>query len=99
MSNTIFCVKYKEERKALEKAPSSGRMGELALSNLSVDGWKLWLKIQVILMNEMRISTSDNRSIDFIFDEFKKFLESDSLEREYLEKLRLQVDELPKHLT
>ena len=89
-ANKIFCKKFKEERDALEKQPTMGEVGKLAKEHLSKDGWKLWLTIQMIIINENQLNLNSEENLKNLKEMFMTFLKDDSLEKEYLSKIKNQ---------
>ena len=80
----------------LDKKPTFGEIGTLAYENLSKEGWKLWLVIQAIMINERQCDLAASDEMVMLFNrQFKRFLAGNELETEYMEKLKLQDVSLP----
>ncbi|MEZ9708734.1 Fe(2+)-trafficking protein [Vibrio breoganii] len=84
---TIICKKFNKECSQMEKVPAYGEMGILAQENLSKEAWDTWCKLQVIMINELHLNLIEPSHYDLLLDKFKTFLEGDSIEREFLDKL------------
>jgi len=75
MSKMVNCVKLGKEAEGLDRAPLPGDIiGQRILSNVSKEGWKLWMQHQTILINENRLSLIDPKAREFLEAEMEKFL-------------------------
>jgi Fe-S cluster biosynthesis and repair protein YggX len=73
MSRTVQCVVLKREAPALARAPYPGPLGQRILEHVSQEGWQRWVKHQVMLMNEYRLSPVDPKARQFLEAEMEKF--------------------------
>ena len=74
MSKMVYCQVLKREAPALDMAPYPGELGTRILENVSSEGWRQWLDRLTIIMNEMRLSTADPRSLEIIEQHMLGFL-------------------------
>jgi Fe-S cluster biosynthesis and repair protein YggX len=74
MSRTVQCVVLKREAPGLERAPYPGALGQRIFDQVSKEGWNRWVKHQVMLMNEYRLSPVDPKARKFLEVEMEKFL-------------------------
>lgn len=81
MSRTVKCVVLKREAPALPRAPYPGPLGQRILANVSQEGWQQWIKHQVMLMNEYRLSPVDPKARKFLEEEMEKFIFGGGSER------------------
>ena len=56
MSRTVQCVLLKKEAPGLDKPPYPGELGKRIFENVSKEAWQQWLKHQVMLINEYRLT-------------------------------------------
>jgi Fe-S cluster biosynthesis and repair protein YggX len=56
MSEKIQCVVLKRLAEPLATAPWPGALGQRILTEVSREGWQLWLSRQTMLINEKRLS-------------------------------------------
>ncbi len=80
MGKMVNCVKLGKEAEGLDRAPLPGDIGQRILSNVSKEGWKLWMQHQTILINENRLSLIDPKAREFLETEMEKFLFGDGSE-------------------
>ena len=74
MSRTVQCVVLKQEAEGLDRAPYPGPLGQRVFEQVSKEGWGRWVKHQVMLMNEYRLSPIDPKARKFLEGEMEKFL-------------------------
>lgn len=77
MSRIVYCVKLKKEGTGLANPPYPGEMGQKIFQQISQEAWELWLKHQVMLINEYRLSTLDPDARQFLLKEMENFLFGD----------------------
>ena len=73
MSRTVQCVVLKSEAPGLERAPYPGPLGQRIFESVSREGWARWVKHQVMLMNEYRLSPIEPKARKFLEAEMEKF--------------------------
>jgi Fe-S cluster biosynthesis and repair protein YggX len=74
MSKMVYCQVLKREAPAMDYAPYPGDLGIRILENVSSEGWRQWLDRLTIIMNELRLSTADPRSLEVIEQHMLGFL-------------------------
>ena len=74
MSRTVQCVVLKREAPGLDRAPYPGPLGQRIFEQVSKEAWAGWVKHQVMLINEYRLSPVDPKSRKFLETEMEKFL-------------------------
>jgi len=73
MTRTVQCVVLKSEAPGLERVPYPGPLGQRIYESVSREGWSRWVKHQVMLMNEYRLSPLEPKARKFLEDEMEKF--------------------------
>jgi Fe-S cluster biosynthesis and repair protein YggX len=73
MSRTVQCVLLKSEEPGLDRPPYPGPLGQRIFENVSKEGWARWLKHQVMLINEYRLTPVDPKNRKFLETEMEKF--------------------------
>ena len=73
MSRTVHCVLLKREAPALPRVPYPGPLGQRIYEHVSQEGWARWVKHQVMLINEYRLSPVEPKSRKFLEAEMEKF--------------------------
>lgn len=81
MTRTVYCVKLKKTAEGLAHPPLPGAIGQKVYENISSEAWQLWLKHQVMLINEYRLSMIDPKSRQFLMQEMDKFLFGEGSEK------------------
>jgi Fe-S cluster biosynthesis and repair protein YggX len=73
MTRTVQCVVLKSEAPGLERVPYPGPLGQRIYEAVSREGWSRWVKHQVMLMNEYRLSPVEPKARKFLEAEMEKF--------------------------
>ena len=73
MSRTVHCVVLKSEAPGLERPPYPGPLGQRIYDAVSKEGWTRWVKHQVMLINEYRLSPVEPKARKFLEAEMEKF--------------------------
>jgi Fe-S cluster biosynthesis and repair protein YggX len=73
MSRTVQCVVLKTEAPGLDRVPYPGPLGQRIFESVSREGWARWVKHQVMLMNEYRLSPIEPKARKFLEAEMEKF--------------------------
>jgi Fe-S cluster biosynthesis and repair protein YggX len=73
MSRTVNCVLLKAEAPGLDKPPYPGPLGQRIFEGVSKEAWGRWVRHQVMLMNEYRLSPVDPKARKFLEGEMEKF--------------------------
>ena len=73
MTRTVQCVVLKSEAPGLERVPYPGPLGQRIYESVSREGWSRWVKHQVMLMNEYRLSPMEPKARKFLEAEMEKF--------------------------
>jgi Fe-S cluster biosynthesis and repair protein YggX len=73
MSRTVNCVVLKREAPGLARPPYPGPLGQRIFNDVSQEAWQRWVKHQVMLMNEYRLSPVDPKARKFLEAEMEKF--------------------------
>ncbi len=71
--NTVKCIKLGKQLEALDRAPYPGELGQRILSNVSKQGWQLWLEYQTMLINENNLNLMDSNSQSYLKEQMGKF--------------------------
>jgi len=73
MTRTVQCVVLKAEAPGLDRVPYPGPLGQRIYESVSREGWARWVKHQVMLMNEYRLSPIEPKARKFLEQEMEKF--------------------------
>ena len=73
MTRNVQCVVLKSEAPGLERVPYPGPLGQRIYESVSREGWSRWVKHQVMLMNEYRLSPLEPKARKFLEAEMEKF--------------------------
>jgi Fe-S cluster biosynthesis and repair protein YggX len=73
MTRTVQCVVLKTEAPGLDRVPYPGPIGQRIYESVSREGWARWVKHQVMLMNEYRLSPIEPKARKFLEAEMEKF--------------------------
>ncbi len=73
MSRTVHCVLLKREALGLPRAPYPGPLGQRIFEQVSQEAWSRWLKHQVMLINEYRLSPVEPKARKFLEAEMEKY--------------------------
>ncbi|HQR40845.1 MAG TPA: Fe(2+)-trafficking protein [Blastocatellia bacterium] len=71
---TIDCLRCKQPKAALAKAPFPNALGERILAGTCNDCWQAWLAQQNKLMNHFGLNTMDPDHRQMLIDNLKGFL-------------------------
>ncbi|MGE3920153.1 MAG: oxidative damage protection protein [Gammaproteobacteria bacterium] len=74
MSHMVFCQKLQKEAEGLAKPPYPGAIGERIYEHISQEAWQMWLKQQIMYINEYRLNLSDPNARAMLVQEMEKFL-------------------------
>ena len=73
MTRTVQCVILKSAAPGLDRPPYPGPLGQRIFENVSREGWSRWVKHQVMLINEYRLTPVDPKARKFLEAEMEKF--------------------------
>jgi Fe-S cluster biosynthesis and repair protein YggX len=73
MTRTVQCVILKQEAPGLDRVPYPGPLGQRIFEQVSREGWSRWVKHQVMLINENRLSPVEPKARRFLEGEMEKF--------------------------
>jgi len=73
MTRTVQCVVLKSEAPGLDRPPYPGPLGQRIFENVSREGWSRWVKHQVMLINEYRLTPVDPKARKFLEAEMEKY--------------------------
>ena len=73
MTRTVQCVVLKSEAPGLERLPYPGPLGQRIFEAISREGWARWVKHQVMLINEDRLSPIEPKARKFLEAEMEKY--------------------------
>ena len=74
MSRNVQCVVLKREAPGLDRPPYPGELGKRIFDQVSKEAWAGWVKHQVMLINEYRLSPVEPKARKFLEAEMEKFL-------------------------
>ena len=70
----VNCSRCGSTAAALDRAPMPGDVGRSVLARICAACWKEWLRAQVVLINEEKMSPADPEHYDRLLEEMKTFL-------------------------
>jgi Fe-S cluster biosynthesis and repair protein YggX len=73
MSRTVQCVLLKREAPGLLRAPYPGPLGQRIFAEVSQEAWGRWVKHQVMLINEYRLTPHEPKARKFLEAEMEKY--------------------------
>ena len=73
MTRKVHCVLLKREADGLERPTYPGELGRRIYENVSKEAWGRWVRHQVMLMNEYRLSPVDPKARKLLETEMEKF--------------------------
>ena len=73
MTRTVHCVVLKSEAPGLDRVPYPGPLGQRIFEQVSREAWSRWVKHQVMLINENRLSPVEPKARKFLEGEMEKF--------------------------
>lgn len=81
MSRIVQCVLLKSAAPGLDRAPYPGPLGQRIFEQVSKEGWSRWVRHQVMLMNEYRLSPVEPKARKFLEAEMEKFFFGDGSQK------------------
>ena len=73
MTRTVQCVVLKHEAPGLDRPPYPGALGQRIFEAVSREGWNRWVKHQVMLINEYRLTPVEPKARKFLEAEMEKY--------------------------
>ncbi len=64
MTRMVDCVVLKREAPGLTRVPYPGELGKRIFENVSEEGWKKWVELQTMIINENGLSTMDPQALE-----------------------------------
>jgi len=72
---TVHCARCgREDAPALPRQPFPGKLGVEIRERICVDCWNEWLKMEVMVINELRLSLMDPASQETLNRHMREFL-------------------------
>ncbi len=81
MAHTVVCRKYACELPGLEAPPFPGETGMQIYQQVSQQAWTEWQALQVMLINEKRLSTTDPAARQYLLEQRELFLDNGAHDR------------------
>lgn len=73
MTRKVQCVVLKSEAEGLERPTYPGELGRRIYENVSKEAWGRWVRHQVMLINEYRLSPVEPKARRLLEAEMEKF--------------------------
>ena len=73
MARTVKCIKLGREAQGLDFPPYPGELGKRIFENVSKEAWQQWVRHQVMLINEYRltpIEPAHRKRLEFEMEKF-----------------------------
>ena len=81
MSRMVHCVVLKREAEGLDRQPYPGPLGKRIFEQVSKEAWQRWVRHQIMLINEYRLTPVEPKARKFLEAEMEKFFFGDGSER------------------
>jgi Fe-S cluster biosynthesis and repair protein YggX len=73
MAQTVECTRCGRTAPALAKPPYPGAVGRQIVENACADCWAEWEKMEVMVINELRLNFMDPRSMEVLGQHIRDF--------------------------
>lgn len=70
----VFCSKLEKWAPPAKRVPWGGKLGAAIRQNVSEEAWQEWLKMEVMVINELRLNFMDPKSQDILIAQLRQFL-------------------------
>ena len=70
----IQCSRCGESKEGLQQAPLLGEAGEQVLSRTCAECWGEWIRAQVIILNEHKLTPANPEHFELLLGEMRSFL-------------------------
>lgn len=75
MAATVHCVRCgRPEAPALSRLPLPGKLGQEVREKICADCWAEWQKVEVMVINELRLNFMDPGAQETLNQHMRKFL-------------------------
>jgi Fe-S cluster biosynthesis and repair protein YggX len=72
--NWVFCSKLEKWAPPAQRVPWGGKLGAAIRANVSEEAWQEWQKMEVMVINELRLNFMDPKSQDILIAQMRQFL-------------------------
>ena len=73
MARMVSCKKLGKELPGLTFKPFKNELGDRIYENISQDAWKMWLEHFKMVLNEYRLSPTDPRTTEILYQQAEQF--------------------------
>ena len=73
MADVVECSRCGETREGLDRAPYPGEIGRQVLANACAVCWDEWQKMEVMVINELRLNFMDPKSMEVLAQHMRDF--------------------------
>ncbi len=80
MSATVECSRCGRTAAALSRPPYAGELGRQLQERVCADCWAEWQRMEVMVINELRLNFMDPGSMDVLAEQVRKFFGLDAPE-------------------
>lgn len=70
----VFCSKLEKWAPRVARVPWGGKLGVSIRENVSEEAWQEWLKMEVMVINELRLNFMDPKAQDVLIAQMRQFL-------------------------
>ena len=81
MTHTVICRKYARQLPGLDAPPFPGSRGIAIYEQVSRQAWEEWQALQVMLINEKRLSTTNPTDRQYLVEQRELFLDNGAHDR------------------
>ena len=74
MTESVSCVRCQRTAQALLELPLPGTAGQEIMSKVCVDCWAEWQRMEIMVINELRLDFMDPKSHDILTQHLREFL-------------------------
>ena len=73
MPETVECSRCGQTGPALERPPYPGELGRQLVENACADCWEEWQRLEVMVINELRLNFMDPKSMEVLAQQIRDF--------------------------
>ncbi len=70
----VFCTRLQKWAPPARRVTWGGQLGAAIKANVSDEAWQEWVKMEVMVINELRLNFMDPKSQDILIGQMKQFL-------------------------
>ena len=71
---TVRCARCGRDELALSRPPFAGKLGQEILARIGAECWSEWRRVEVMVINELRLNFMDPAAQEILAAEMRRFL-------------------------